>query len=94
MPRMRNIRDLIVYKADKHRKYAHIDSLCRKTIDWDLIERHYPDMMRVEVSVKASKMTPSTILRRLGSESTKNLQAPDRRDPRHQHEAVLSGRSR
>ena len=33
MPRMRNIRDLILYKADKHRKYAHIDSLCRKTID-------------------------------------------------------------
>jgi TnpA family transposase len=29
-------------------------------------------MMRVAVSIKAGKMTPSTILRRLGSESTKN----------------------
>lgn len=72
MPRMRNIGDLVLYKADKRRKYDHIDSLCRKTIDWDLIERHYPDMMRVAVSIKAGKMTPSTILRRLGSESTKN----------------------
>lgn len=72
MPRMRNIKDLVLYKADKRRKYTHIDSLCRRNIDWDLIERHYPDMMRVAVSIKAGKMTPSAILRRLGSESTKN----------------------
>nr|WP_265096939.1 transposase [Burkholderia cenocepacia] len=37
-----------------------------------MIERHYSDMMRVAVSIKAGKMAPSTILRRLGSESTKN----------------------
>uniref|UniRef100_UPI003BEF24A6 Tn3 family transposase n=1 Tax=Burkholderia arboris TaxID=488730 RepID=UPI003BEF24A6 len=72
MPRMRNIKDLVLYKADKRRKYEHIDSLCRQSIDWSLIERHYTDMMRVAVSIKAGKMTPSTILRRLGSESTKN----------------------
>jgi TnpA family transposase len=72
MPRMRNIKDLVLYKADRRRKYAHIDSLCRQTIDWDLIERHYLDMMRVAVSIKAGRMTPSTILRRLGSESAKN----------------------
>jgi TnpA family transposase len=72
MPRMRNIKDLVLYKADRRRKYEHIDSLCRQTIDWSLIERHYADMMRVAVSIKAGRMTPSTILRRLGSESTKN----------------------
>nr|WP_254209640.1 Tn3 family transposase [Burkholderia multivorans] len=72
MPRMRNIKDLVLYKADRRRKYEHIDSLCRQTIDWNLIERHYADMMRVAVSIQAGKMTPSTILRRLGSESTKN----------------------
>ena len=72
MPRMRNIKDLVLYKADRRRKYKHIDSLCRQAIDWALLERHYLDMMRVAVSIKAGKMTPSTILRRLGSESTKN----------------------
>jgi TnpA family transposase len=71
MPRMRNIEDLVLYKADRRRKYKHIDSLCRQAIDWALIEPHYADMMRVAVSIKAGKMTPSTILRRLGSESTK-----------------------
>ncbi|QBY56181.1 Tn3 family transposase [Cupriavidus oxalaticus] len=72
MPRMRNIKDLVLYKADRRRRYDHIERLCRRSIDWDLIQRHYPDMMRVAVSIKAGKMTPSTILRRLGSESTKN----------------------
>jgi hypothetical protein len=72
MPRIRNIKDLVLYKADRRRKYKHIDSLCRQSIDWALIERHYLDMMRVAVSIKAGRMTPSTILRRLGSESTKN----------------------
>ena len=72
MPRMRNIKDLVLYKADRRRRYDHIERLCRRSLDWDLIQRHYPDMMRVAVSIKAGKMTPSTILRRLGSESTKN----------------------
>lgn len=72
MPRMRNIKDLVLYKADRRRRYDHIERLCRRSIDWDLIQQHYPDMMRVAVSIKAGKMTPSTILRRLGSESTKN----------------------
>lgn len=71
MPRMRNIKNLILFKADRRRKYAHIERLCRQSIDWDLIQRHYPDMMRVAVSIQAGKMTPSTILRRLGSESVK-----------------------
>ncbi|MGF6383251.1 TnpA family transposase [Paraburkholderia atlantica] len=72
MPHMRNIKDLVLYEADRLRKYKHIDSLCRQPVDWPLIERHYADMMRVAVSIKAGKMTPSTVLRRLGSESTKN----------------------
>ncbi len=72
MPRIRNIKHLVLYKAGKRRRYKHIESLCRASIDWALIERHYPDMLRVAISIKAGKMTPSTILRRLGSESTKN----------------------
>jgi TnpA family transposase len=51
---------------------TRIDSLCRRTINRERIERHYPDVMRVPVSIKTGRMTPSAILRRLGSESTKN----------------------
>lgn len=49
MPRMRNIKDLVLYKADRCRRYEHIERLCRQSIDWDLIHRHYPDMMRVRL---------------------------------------------
>jgi TnpA family transposase len=72
MPRIRNVKGLKFFKADRNRSYKNIDSLFRATVDWALIERHVPDMLRVAVSIKAGKMTPSTILRRLGSESIKN----------------------
>lgn len=72
MPRIRDIKDLCFYKADRRRRYKNIESLFRASIDWALIERHFPDMLRVAISIKAGRMTPSTILRRLGSESVKN----------------------
>jgi TnpA family transposase len=72
MPRIRDVKDLVFYKADRRRRYKNIESLFRASIDWALIERHFPDMLRVAISIKAGLMTPSTILRRLGSESVKN----------------------
>ena len=42
------------------------------TIDWDLIETHFPEMLRVAVSIKLGKVTASAILRRLGTFSKKN----------------------
>lgn len=38
-------------------------------IDWRLIELHLPAMLRVAVSIKTGKITPSAILRRLGTYS-------------------------
>ncbi|WP_444634001.1 Tn3 family transposase [Cupriavidus oxalaticus] len=72
MPRIRDIKELRFYKADRRRRYTNIESLFRGNVDWALIERHLPDMLRVAISIKAGRMTPSTILRRLGSESVKN----------------------
>jgi TnpA family transposase len=53
-------------------RYEHIDSLFSGTVDWDLIATHLPDMLRVGVSIAAGSITPSTILRRLGTYSRKN----------------------
>jgi len=41
-------------------------------VDWDLIATHLPDMLRVGVSIAAGTISPSTILRRLGTYSRKN----------------------
>jgi TnpA family transposase len=72
MPRIRNIADLVLFRADKDSRYDHIDALFGETIKWDLIETHFPDMLRVALSIKLGRLTPSTILRRLGTASRKN----------------------
>jgi TnpA family transposase len=72
MPRIRNIKDLVFYKPDRNMVLLHIQSLFNDPIRWDLIETHYPDMMRTAMSVKAGKITASTILRRFGTKNRKN----------------------
>jgi len=72
MPRIRGIKQLVFYKPDRKAKYDHINSLFTEAINWELIERHYPDMLRVAISIKAGRITPSMILRRLGVASRKN----------------------
>jgi TnpA family transposase len=72
MPRIRNWKDLKFYRAYKDVHYTHIDELFSDTIDWELIETHLPDMFRVALSIKAGRITPSTILRKLSTYSKKN----------------------
>ena len=71
-PRIRNIKDLIFFRADKKKKYKNIDALFDETIDWELIETHWQDLMRVVLSIKAGKVLPSTLLRKLGNYSRRN----------------------
>lgn len=41
-------------------------------MDWALIEAHLPDMLRVALSIRAGRLLPSAILRRLATYSRKN----------------------
>ena len=72
MPRIRNIQDLSLYRPSKDTKYQHIDALFKGSIDFDLIQARLPDMLRVVVSIKLGRITPSTLLKRLGTFSRKN----------------------
>lgn len=72
MPRIRNWKNLKFYKSDKSNSYEHIDELFTDIIDWELINAHLPDMLRVALSIKPGRITPSTILRKLWSYSRKN----------------------
>ncbi|HEY9682475.1 MAG TPA: Tn3 family transposase, partial [Oculatellaceae cyanobacterium] len=72
MPRIRNWKDLHFYRPHPDTRYEHIDALFDEQINWDLIEAMLPDMLRVALSVKAGKITPSAILRRLATYSRKN----------------------
>ncbi|MBL4869084.1 MAG: Tn3 family transposase [Pseudomonadales bacterium] len=72
MPRIRHLKDLKFYKPDKDMVLSHLESLFSDPIKWDLIDKYYPDMMKTAMSIKAGKITPSTILRRFGSNNRKN----------------------
>ncbi|HET9239221.1 MAG TPA: Tn3 family transposase [Oligoflexus sp.] len=72
MPRIRNWKDLKFFRPEKGARYEHINELFDEAIDWDLIETHFHDMLRVAVSIKAGHITAATVLRRLGVQSRKN----------------------
>ena len=72
MPRIRNVKDLVFYRPDKTKKYRHINSIFGDTVDWELIETHWKDLMQVVLSVSAGKVMPSTLLRKLSNYSRNN----------------------
>jgi len=73
MPRIRNWKDLKWFRPTDSEVYQHIDDLFTKDkIDWDLIACHLPDMLQVAQSIRAGRISPSTILRKLGTASRKN----------------------
>jgi len=72
MPRIRNWKDLVLYRPDSKAKYKHIDKLFTATIDWVLIEQHWQELMQVALSIQAGSISSPLLLRRLGSESRKN----------------------
>jgi len=72
MPRIRNWKDLKFFRPDKNTIYKNIDSLFSDTIDWDLIETHWLDLVQVVLSIKNGKISSSLLLRKLGTYSRKN----------------------
>ena len=72
LPRIRNWKDLVFYRPSKEVTYRNIDALFTDTIDWELLETHWQDLMQVVLSIKAGKVLPSAILRRLTNHSHKN----------------------
>lgn len=72
MPRIRNWQDLKFFRPDKGKKYRNIGSLFDDIANWNLIETHWPDLMQVVLSIRAGKLSSSTLLRKLGTYSRKN----------------------
>lgn len=73
LPRIRDWKDLTLYRPDATTRYTHIDSLFGDAgIDWALIETHWPDLMRTVISIREGRLSSVTLLRRLGNHSRKN----------------------
>ncbi|WP_133501490.1 Tn3 family transposase [Cognatilysobacter terrigena] len=72
MPRIRNWKDYRFFRPDPGTRYDHIEPLFRESVDWELVERHFKDLLQVVVSIRAGRIAPSTLLRKLGNYSRKN----------------------
>lgn len=72
MPRIRNWKDHAFVRPSEDVSYKYLDPLFKGVVNWNLIQTHWYDMMRVVLSIKAGKVMPSTLLRKLGSYSRKN----------------------
>jgi len=80
MPRIRNWKDMTLFRPDKNVTYEYIDSLFTGTINWKRIESGYRNMLQVVLSIRAGKLRPSMILRKLGNYSRKNQLYKDFRE--------------
>ncbi len=72
MPRIRNWKDYSFVRPSQDTVYEYIEPLFKGSVDWKLIRTHWQDLMRVALSIKAGKLMPSTLLRKLSSYSRKN----------------------
>lgn len=72
MPRIRNWKGCTFYRANSSDKYQYLEPLFGDVINWELIKTHWQDLMRVVLSIRAGKLMPSTILKKLGTYSRKN----------------------
>lgn len=93
LPRIRNWHDLNFYRPDATTKYGHIDALFGdNVIDWALIEKHWPDLLRAGISIREGRLSSVTLLRRLGNHSRRNRLYKALRElgPRHPHDHAAS----
>jgi len=72
LPRIRNWKDLKFYRPDGKHRYQHIDRLFSETVNWDLIRKHWKDLMQVALSIQAGKISSAALLRKLGHENRQN----------------------
>lgn len=72
MPRIRNWQDLDFCRPTPTTHYQNIEALFGEAVNWNLIEKHWQDLMAVVLSIKLGKILPSTLLRKLNNYSHKN----------------------
>lgn len=72
LPRIRNFRDLTFHRPEPGVRYRHIDALFGEPINWQLLEDHWQDLMKVAISIREGELSSITLLRRLRHDSKRN----------------------
>jgi len=71
-PRIRNWKRLTLFKADSKIQYKYIDGLFSDTINWDIIEAHWQDLMQIALSIQAGRIASPLLLKRLSAGNQRN----------------------
>jgi len=72
MPRIRGWKRLRLYRPGVLKDCPSIAHLFSATINWDRIEAHYPDFMRLAIAIQGGKLSPSAVLARVNSQSSRD----------------------
>lgn len=73
LPRIRNWKNLKLYRPRPRPRYRHLDSLFRETVNWSFLRLHWKDWMQLILSLQAGKIPTSTLIRQLSHRSDANL---------------------
>jgi len=71
-PRMKDIKDQVLYKIDRKQPYANLDPILTGTIKTHRIRQAWDETIRVMASIHDRIVSPSLILQRLGSYARQN----------------------
>ena len=65
MPRLKDLADQQLYKISKIEDYGELNSIFRQTIDWQLIEEQYDQLVKIAASLKNKTAPAHVVLKRL-----------------------------
>jgi len=71
-PRIRNWKNLTLYRPRARTRYGNINSLFSETVDWELLRKYWKDWMQLVLSVQAGKISSATLIRQLSHRSQLN----------------------
>ena len=67
LPRIKNIGSQKIYVSDKNFKTTNINQIVKGSIDFDLIEQHYDEILAITAALKYKKTTADSITRQFNA---------------------------
>ncbi|KQX29237.1 MULTISPECIES: Tn3 family transposase [Ensifer] len=72
IPRIRNLGNRRLFVIDPDPAYAPLDALIAGTVNMDVIEQHWDEVLRLKASIGAGLVPPSVILKKLAASPRQN----------------------
>ncbi|KFJ67107.1 tn3 transposase DDE domain protein [Francisella tularensis subsp. novicida] len=67
MPRIKDLKDQQLYKVDRNHSYGAFEPLMTKTVDLDIIQEQWDNILRIAISLKRKTVQANIVVQRLTS---------------------------